>query len=131
MPKQLHSLADYCDRNKNWNIVLSNPCFEVWLFFHYRATIQGSSSNTCKEFKKEIATFNKSGYNRCQYIKEIITAINNAKKADSTAGHFFPNSKETKVYLLADALMKACSKTDFQRFINETIPRLIEEKNKK
>src|ERR1700748_2604146 len=30
---QLREIANYCDQYSNWHIVLSNPCFEVWLYF--------------------------------------------------------------------------------------------------
>lgn len=32
--EQIRNLAEYCESHHNWNIVISNPCFEVWLYFH-------------------------------------------------------------------------------------------------
>lgn len=30
---QIRAISNYCEGKKNWHIALSNPCFEVWLFF--------------------------------------------------------------------------------------------------
>ena len=45
----------------------------------------------------------------------------------SNLNHFFPELKETKVYLLADALIQSGSYEEFNKFITITIPKLIEE----
>lgn len=55
---QLREIASYCEQFPNWNIVLSNPCFEVWLFFHKKEDIINSKSISCNDFKSEISTFN-------------------------------------------------------------------------
>ena len=124
--KQIYGLVSYCKSNSNWHVVLSNPCFEVWLNFHQRKTIRRSLT-TCKDLKKELATFDKAGYNRFNYIQKITTAISNSRNADSNPNHFFPELKETKVYLLADALIQSGSYEEFNKFITITIPKLIEE----
>ncbi|HND49180.1 MAG TPA: RloB family protein [Anaerolineales bacterium] len=52
--EQIRTLAAYCDRYRNWNLVISNPCFEIWLYFHNKSNISLSSSLSCTDFKKEI-----------------------------------------------------------------------------
>lgn len=37
--KALNEVHDECSRRQNWHIVLSNPCFEVWLLYHTSACL--------------------------------------------------------------------------------------------
>ncbi len=128
---QIRELSNFCDEHLNWNLVLSNPCFEIWLFFHKSAKIKDSKSETCKEFKFEISKFDKPGYDKLSYIKNVMTAIENSKLNDSEVNHFFPKEKESKVYLLVESLIKSCSKKDFKEFIETTIPNLIAKRKDK
>ena len=129
--EQIRELAQFCDDHVNWNLVISNPCFEVWLFFHKSAKINESKSSTCQEFKYEISQFDKAGYDNLTYIGSILTAVENAKLNDSDINHYFPKIKESKVYLLVESIIKSCTKLEFERFINKTIPSLIERRKQK
>jgi hypothetical protein len=115
--KQLQEIADYCKKYPNWHIVLSNPCFEVWLYFHKKKDFVNSTANNCQQLKYEISTFDKGGYHPTDYISLLFDAIANAKAADSDPKHYLPKPKETKVYQLGEALLKFISKNDFQKFI--------------
>ena len=53
---QIRELGSYCDKYPNWHLVISNPCFEIWLYFHKKADIKSSGSISCADFKKEIST---------------------------------------------------------------------------
>lgn len=128
---QLKNIADYCKAKPNWHIVLSNPCFEVWLYFHKKANILISKSKNCKDLKKEISTFDKSGYNPLNYIPFIQDAIKNAKKTDSDKEHYLPCKMETKVYLLAEAILEKIGKKDFEKFIQYILPELSKKSKKK
>ncbi len=122
--EEIRKVASHCNDYPNWNIAISNPCFEVWLYFHKRKNITNSSSVTCKNFKTEISTFTKNGYNKYQYILSLEDAIRNAKQADSNKNHFLPKEKETKVYLLIEAMLTIVKPDELDRFFKEVIPRL-------
>lgn len=121
---QISELATYCDDYQNWNLVISNPCFEVWLYFHKKTNISLSNSTKCSEFKFEISTFEKGGYHPLKFISYLTDAIKNAKANDSNLGHYMPNFKETKVYLLGEAILAEVSKNDFINFNIKTLPEL-------
>lgn len=123
--KQLRDIALLCEENANWHIVLSNPCFEVWLYFHKRADISVSTSKSSQNFKTEIATLEKGGYHSYSFVPQLPVAIENAKMADSDPNHFMPGFKETKVYQLGEAIMQVIGKNDFDNFIANTLPKLI------
>ena len=117
--EQLKEIYLDCKDKNNWNIALSNPCFEVWLYFHKKSDISKSTSNTCQDFKTEISTFEIGGYNPKKFIPNLINAIENAKKFDSTPNYYVPQKKETKVYKLFESLIKMVSKNDFESFIKK------------
>lgn len=54
------------------------------------------------------------------------TAIDNARNADKQQKHFKPEDKSTKVYRLAESLLAKIGKNDFDKFLEETLPRLIQ-----
>lgn len=123
--EQLRDIALHCEENENWHIVLSNPCFEVWLYFHKRANINVSTSKSSQDFKTEIATLEKGGYHPYSFVPQLPIAIENAKVFDSDPNHFMPSFKETKVYQLGEAIMQVIGKNDFDKFIADTLPKLI------
>ena len=44
--KILNEIHDYCQQQSNWRIIISNPCFEIWLLYHTRANLEGLDFNT-------------------------------------------------------------------------------------
>jgi hypothetical protein len=121
---QIRELATYCEKYPNWHLVISNPCFEVWLYFHKKSDITSTISVSCNDFKSEISTFEKGGYHPLKFIPYFQDAITNAKKNDSDSKHFMPKNKETKVYQLGEAILKEVNSKDIAEFINVTIPNL-------
>jgi hypothetical protein len=123
---QLKELADYCQQYANWHIVISNPCFEVWLYFHKKANITDSKSSTCEQFKFEISTLEQGGYHPHKFIPYLQNAITNAKAVDATPTYFMPNPKETKAYQLGEAILNQVGVNDFNHFIASKLPQLIQ-----
>lgn len=124
--EQLIEIVAYCNDNPNWHIVLSNPCFEVWLYFHKKKDISISTSNSAHDFKYEISTFEKGGYHPLKFISNFENAIENAKNADSNTLHFFPNKKETKVYQLGEKMLTYIGENAFHEFLRNILPKLIQ-----
>ena len=123
---QIRELASLCERYSNWHLVISNPCFEVWLYFHKKSDIKSSKSTSCDDFKREISNFEKGGYHPLKFIPYFQEAIINAKANDSDINHFIPKAKETKVYKLGEAIVAKTNSSDLNDFINNTIPKLID-----
>lgn len=115
--EQIREIADLCKKYTNWHIAISNPCFEVWLYFHMSSTIPDEVKQNCKKAKNKLSTLTKNGYNKNEYILKIADAIKNAKASDSNKNHFLPEKGETKVYLLAESLIDYVGINDFNRFL--------------
>jgi hypothetical protein len=128
---QLREIATYCKQYPNWHIALSNPCFEIWLYFHKKADISKSKSITSKDFKFEISTLDNGGYHPLKYLPSLPDAVENARIADSDKKHFLPKPKETKLYQLGDAVLAIVGKKGFETFVNNILPELlIQEKDR-
>src|ERR1035437_113606 len=37
--EQIHELRQESEKHANWYVAQSNPCFEVWLYFHVKSTL--------------------------------------------------------------------------------------------
>lgn len=121
---QIEELADYCNHYKNWNIVISNPCFEIWLLYHKIKTFSNLDCSTAVKTKQALHNLEKGGYFYLNYLPLIETAIINAKDNDTNPKHYLTNSKETKVYLLGEALLNRIGKSKFQSFVKRYLPTL-------
>jgi len=121
--EQLREIADYCNDYPNWHIVVSNPCFEVWLYLHKKPQIPNAKTVKCKTLKTEIGKLEKGGYSPEKFIPHLPDAIINAEKKDSNKAHFLPNQGETKVYQLGKALIKVIGKNDFEAFLKAKLVR--------
>lgn len=125
---QLREISDFCDLHHNWNVVISNPCFEVWLYFHKKSNILISTSSSCSDFKYEISGLEVGGYNPHAFLINIMDAIKNAKAADSNPNFFLPNFKETKVYKLVESISGLATKAELNEFLINTLPKLRKNK---
>lgn len=128
---QLREIFLYCEQQPNWNIVISNPCFEVWLYFHKKADIDASGVMTCANFKHEISGFFSGGYHPLKFIGHIVKASEHARNADSDDQHFLPEENRTKLYQLADSVMEFVGTNDFDHFLKVVLPALIKAEMKK
>lgn len=121
---QIEELAGYCNQYKNWNIVISNPCFEIWLLYHKMGTLTNLDCSTASKTKQALHNLEKGGYFYLNYLPLIETAVTNAKNNDTNPKYYLANSKETKVYLLGAALLNRIGKSKFQNFVKKYLPTL-------
>lgn len=106
--EQLEDVAHHCADKPNWHIAISNPCFEVWLCFHKKGEFADCYSS--QDFKHYLSTLENGGYHPHKFIPNLPIATHNAKKTDADPEHFMPEHKTTKVYQLAESLMRFISK---------------------
>ncbi|MFN4248611.1 MAG: RloB family protein [Flavipsychrobacter sp.] len=92
-------------KDNHWNIAISNPCFEVWLYAHL-SNPDECTGTTCKQIKRELDNLQKGGYKVDVFIHKIKDAIQNCKNNDNHATHFMPEPKGSKMYKLAEKLIK-------------------------
>jgi hypothetical protein len=129
--EQLREIFEYCQQKTNWNIVISHPCFEVWLYFHKKKEIDNSGLSSCNDFKRDLSTFFSGGYHPLKFIGHIVQAAANARESDTDKEHFLPAPYRTKLYLLAESVMSFVGNNDFERFLTVIIPDLIKSEMRK
>ncbi|WP_291727218.1 RloB family protein [Bernardetia sp.] len=122
--EQLKEVADYCEQSSNWNVVISNPCFEIWLYFHRKETVP-KVLDTPQKCKTALNEIEKGGYHPYKFITEIEQAIQNAKNTDINSNYFLPDEGQTKVYQLAESVIAFIGKNKLQEFFDVELPRLI------
>ena len=95
-------LINYCKKNKYY--ALSNPCFEVWLYYHFKDTKpQLKNISECTDWKRHLPEVISGGFDSNKHPREIQTAIVNAKNIFSEKG-YLPDVGCTQVFRLAEKI---------------------------
>lgn len=103
---QLREISITCRATSNWNLALSNPCFEVWLYLHVE-DIRNSTSTRCQELKTELNTKLKGGYNKVEFVRKLKAAHDRSISLDPQPHlHFMPEAMRSKMHLLTTELFK-------------------------
>lgn len=105
--KQLTEAYEKC-QSKNFNLAVSNPCFELWLNVHQK---NPKYPKTCREYDKELTKllqkqYKKKDYDAEKLISEINLAIKNAGDLHQNKLETFPKDTGTHIYLLIEKIVK-------------------------
>lgn len=109
---ELNMIQSECVKKGNWSFVVSNPCFEVWLHAHAQDLENLSEKSSCRNLKTELDIFQKQRL-LTKPLQNVRLAIERAKRFDNSE-HFIPDSLRTKVYLLAEELIKRIGEQHFE-----------------
>lgn len=108
--EQLHEIRQECERHPHWRVAQSNPCFEVWLYFHAKAVLPEHALRfQCNNWKPYLPTVIQGGFNNDFHPIAIETAIQNAKASYKATG-YFPDSGSTQLWELGEALLPLIQK---------------------
>lgn len=98
-------------KNKNVNVIISNPCFELWLLLHFEYTTKYFSSNRelIKELKRYIKNYEKNLDVFTMLEDKQMDALKNAKKLHSVHAETrkqlrYVQNPETDIDILVDKL---------------------------
>ena len=107
---QLLEMRQECENNKNWHVAQSNPCFEVWLYFHAKSEVPKLNDiSQCNNWKPHLPKVIKGGFNSDFHPVAIETATQNAKKSFTCTG-YFPDPGCTEVWKLAEEILSVIQK---------------------
>lgn len=93
---QLNELNTDCDQHINWNLAISNPCFEVWLHCHSGPISTDKAG--CGALKALLPQTRLGSFDAKTYCRHIETAIDQATQADTQPDSAFPEPMQTNVY---------------------------------
>jgi hypothetical protein len=97
-------LRDRCASNKKWLISQSNPCFKVWLYYHFKSDkpdFIGSDKST--EWKEYLNSIIPGGFDKRKHPAMIGNAMENSERNYSENEENFPDVGCTQVINLANS----------------------------
>ena len=103
--EQIKEIKEVCQSKDNWFVVESNPCFEVWLYFHQNEKIEEfESDDICKSWKQKVNESYDGGFDSRRHPIFIEEAIQNAERNFDSDISNRPLKGSTEVYLLAKSM---------------------------
>lgn len=93
-----------------WNIAQSNPCFEVWLYYHFRDVVPNLVDMASAEEWKQIVHEVCGGFNSHKHPIFIQTAIDNSR-TNFTGAPGNPGLPSTEMHFLADRMLPLVKET--------------------
>jgi hypothetical protein len=102
---QIEFIKDKCDEMKNWFTVRSNPCFEVWLYYHsHPEKPEFKKMEKCQVWKQFVNDSIKGGFDSRKHPIYIQKACKNAENNFKIEDNI-PNTGSTEVYHLANSIV--------------------------
>lgn len=102
---QIQLVLERCNKTANWNLAQSNPCFEVWLYYHSNSKrIDFESSEKCSNWKQLVNDSIKGGFDSRRHPILIETASVNAENNFQLENGKL-NIGSTEVYNLANSII--------------------------
>ncbi len=102
--RQIEQVKEYCDQKVGWFVAQSNPCFEVWLYYHCLAEkpiFEGDEY--CAGWKTKVNEVITGGFDSRKHPIYIENAIMNAEKNFKLENNV-PNIGSTEVFRLARSI---------------------------
>lgn len=107
---QLHEIRQECQSHIHWRVAQSNPCFEVWLYFHAKTELPNLDNfSYCSNWKPFLPTIIQGGFNPDFHPIAIEIAIINARNS-YVANGYLPEIGSTQVWQLAEELLPLIKK---------------------
>ena len=101
----MHTIRQQCAQHQNWKVAQSNPCFEVWLYFHAKSQLPDIDRiDQCSSWKPYLPKVIKGGFNHDYHPVSIETATRNSKASYQETG-YFPDVGSTQLWQLAEELL--------------------------
>jgi len=103
--EQINQIKADCKVKDNWFIAESNPCFEVWLFYHQNEKLKKfESDEICKSWKQKVNESYRGGFDSRKHPIYIEEAIKNAERNFKQNENGRPFKGSSDVYLLAKSI---------------------------
>lgn len=105
-PPQIKWVKETCEKKSGWDVAESNPCFEVWLYYHFegnKPTFAGLEM--CASWKQFLNDAVKGGFDSRKHPIYIETAIKHAK-ANFKLDDFSPEVSSTEIFKLAESIYR-------------------------
>jgi hypothetical protein len=121
--KKLSEVGALCSQ-KNYELAVSNPCFELWLLLHLKS-LDEYPYGILQEFKENkrpkarhprtrlelelvalLGSYQKGNLDTTKFLGNVESAIERARALDADPRHRWTNDLGTRVYLVAEKIIK-------------------------
>ena len=104
---QIEAVKKFCSENKGWNLAESNPCFEVWLYYHQSNTkVSFEGDESCKNWKQLVNREFKGGFDGRKHSIYIEAATKNATLNYTADVNGNPQIGSTSVFHIGHSILK-------------------------
>lgn len=104
--KKLSEISKLCNQ-KDYQLAISNPCFEIWLYLHF-SDIDKVKIKDCSSVKKllkiHLGSYNSSNLNIEEFRPYVEIAIERAKNLHENNNERFPASIGSHVYKVIEKI---------------------------
>lgn len=102
---QIAEIAVECNERNDWFLAQSNPCFEVWLYYHFYAIKpQFEGIELCTYWKRHVNESIKGGFNAKRHPLYVEDAIRNARTIFESDDDGFPCVGSTNLFKLFEGI---------------------------
>ncbi len=102
---QIEHIRAYCEETSHWFIAQSNPCFEVWLYYHFQTEkpiFEGDEY--CTDWKKLVNNSIVGGFDSRRHPIFIEDASVNAEK-NYVSNDGLPDVGSTEIFKLSQSIL--------------------------
>ncbi len=100
--KKINELRTNVKQHQNWLVAQSNPCFEVWLYYHF---FDQKPKEQIFNWKDYLDKTKKGGFDPRKHPTLIETATINSEKNYSENSDMQPDNGTTEMHLLAKSII--------------------------
>jgi hypothetical protein len=106
--QELSDVARICIQ-KSFNLAVSNPCFEIWLYLHLDICENQAEFMNCaqveEKLREKIGSYNKNNIDCECFLPNIKAAIERAEAMDINPESRWPNSIGSRAYRIARKML--------------------------
>lgn len=104
---QINAVREACSRKKCWHYAESNPCFELWLYYHLlpeKPDFQGCDISSV--WKSKLNELIPGGFDSRKHSLLIADAIENARSNYTVNDNSRPDTGSTELFKLGETIYK-------------------------
>lgn len=101
---QIDAVKKFCEEISDWRVSESNPCFEVWLYYHlFKEKPEFTGDDFCVNWKTKLNESIKGGFDSRKHSILIDNAIENSQNTLQITNNY-PLKGCTEVFLLGKSI---------------------------
>lgn len=103
---QIEQIRRECNSNASWEAAVSNPCFEVWLYYHFFDVMPANGDvSVCDTWRRALQNALPGGFDSRRHPLRIRHAVLNSELHHLEDGLGEPNVGSTQVSRLARSII--------------------------